>query len=878
MDQGHDVFLKALGDLGQMRPEKVKVLITSRPVPKVEGPLRLTPCLHLRLQEKLVDVDISMFVRHKLSQSGIPEGEWQTIQEAVPGRANGLFLYAKLAMDAFLEPGADINQVLSHLPADLNVLYTDLLNEHGRRSGVSAPVQHLILQFVTHATRPLRLLELADMIRILSPDGSTRDLRATKNLIRAACGPLLEILADETVSVIHHSFTEYLKGTTRSDDNSGYPILHTGSANAHIALTCLRYLQSGCLDSVVPKDRARQRHGRMPYSRLRLGIPKDEIQLRLKHPLLEYATKNWLHHTRKSESAGGDLTELAAEIRKFLDVAQNRRAWLHMEDVGSLNLTRLHIAARAGLVFYTKELLEHTEVDITDEDGYTPLLLAAANGYPEVICVLLEAGADPDQAETFRGLKPLHEAASRNHAEAVRVLLEAGVNPLTLKIKDDPSRSVEPEVPHTGDTPLLYACREGHLETIEVFLSFIKDIDTVHRALAWAAHDGQTKLVARILQHPGVDVNTTVLGATSLFRACGRQDIATMTVLIEAGADPNIKCTSRVIPFDDDVRYKWEPSEEPPPTLNCFNQLCFMNGQNHDLRQAIFELLVEAGVHIPSDSLHLTNNPVLTRLLLDAGADPNLAGEDGLAPLHKVEDENTLMLLMEHGAKIDPVAPDGGTPLHWMLINHADKTAAKYLEYGPDCNAIDALGDSPLHIALKTRRNTPEALVRALIEAGADPNLKNNQGLTPLLFLQLHVSHFGEKLSFFLEFGADINAEDKTGMTILSHKFSCGRTRDGSYSSERSFKEDVKQLMSQGASIFARDKYGRTILHQIVSTQQLPKSRNSKLDMSTFEFAVELGLDVNAVDDAGNGLLHELAMNRSNTDMRARDALEIVPV
>ncbi|KAK5989437.1 hypothetical protein PT974_10956 [Cladobotryum mycophilum] len=253
IDQGNDTFLQALDALGQWRPEKVKVLITSRPVPSVEGPLRKIPGLHLRLKENLVDVDIATYVQFALSNSKIPQSQWQTIADAVPGRANGLFLYAKLTMDAFLEPGADIDTVLSQLPADLNALYTDLLKEHGKRSRVPARVQHLILQSVTHTARPLRLLELAEMIRVSSPDGSTRDLKTTKDLIRAACGPLLEILPDETVSVIHHSFTEYLKDTTRSDDGLGYPVLQMGSTHAQLALACLRYLQAGCLDGIKIK-------------------------------------------------------------------------------------------------------------------------------------------------------------------------------------------------------------------------------------------------------------------------------------------------------------------------------------------------------------------------------------------------------------------------------------------------------------------------------------------------------------------------------------------------------------------------------------------------------------------------------------------------
>ncbi|OAA60134.1 hypothetical protein ISF_06145 [Cordyceps fumosorosea ARSEF 2679] len=202
MDQGNDTFLQALANLGHWRPDKVKVLITSRPVSSVETPLHLVPCLKIRLREDEVDNDISRFVMHSLKTSQIDKRHWPTIIDAVPGRANGLFLYARLAMDAFLEPGADVETALAHLPIDLNVLYTNLLREHISRSGVDEAVQKLILQAVTHATRPLRLLEIAEMLSVVDTE---RDLKARKELVKAACGPLLEILADETRMVLRTS-------------------------------------------------------------------------------------------------------------------------------------------------------------------------------------------------------------------------------------------------------------------------------------------------------------------------------------------------------------------------------------------------------------------------------------------------------------------------------------------------------------------------------------------------------------------------------------------------------------------------------------------------------------------------------------------------
>lgn len=443
MDRGNDAFLQALAELGSWNPSKVKVLITSRPVPAVEGPLRHVKCTQIRLQEDMVDADISTFVRRGLENTDIRQDDQRLIREAIPGRANGLFLYAKLAMDAFLEPGANIKVVLDSLPADMNQMYTDLLHEHSRRSGVPDAIQRLILQWVTHATRPLRLLEMAEMINVTYNKDAARDLRSTKDLVRAACGPLLEILPDETVCVIHHSFTEYLKGTTRSPDDGGYPVLDFGETHASLGSACLVYLLSGVFDEVKePRD-------------------TKDIKLKLEYPFSAYALNSWHVHVARSTAAGHDQTNINLALEKIMRDQGSTKTWTKLQwfTVGNAysEITPLHVAAMHGLTAYARHLLlsPDVSVDAVDDHGKTPLWWAASKGMSEVVQVLIDAGANPDQEETHSGLKPLHEAASKNHPEVIKILLGSGVDPLTKKTQEHPGRKCGNAPRSTGHTPLM---------------------------------------------------------------------------------------------------------------------------------------------------------------------------------------------------------------------------------------------------------------------------------------------------------------------------------------------------------------------------------------------------------------------------------------
>ncbi|KAK7702812.1 hypothetical protein SLS64_009422 [Diaporthe eres] len=840
MDRGNDAFLQALAELGSWNPSKVKVLITSRPVPAVEGPLRHAKCTQIRLQENVVDADISTFVRRGLEYTNICHDDQQLIQEAIPGRANGLFLYAKLAMDAFLEPGANIKAVLDSLPADMNQMYTDLLHEHSRRSGVPDAIQRLILQWVTHATRPLRLLEIAEMIHVTYNNDTDRDIGSTKDLVRAACGPLLEILPDETVCVIHHSFTEYLKGTTRSPEDDGYPVLLFGETHASLGSACLVYLLSGVFDEVEKAQDTK------------------DIKLKLKYPFLAYALSSWHVHVARSTAAGHDQTDVNLVLEKLMRDPDSIETWTKLQwfTMGNADsgITPLHVAGMYALTAYARHLLLSTEVnvDAVDVHGKTPLWWAASSGMADMVQVLIDAGANPDQEETHNGRKPLHEAASKNHPE--------------------------------------YTCRNGHLEALEAFLPFLKDDESVHKALAWSAGAGRHDLVQRILQQPGVDINRKVSGATPLFMASRWSHMKTMRLLLNEGADPTIRCEfydefagAGSLPpflFHDDGQSRVRGLTALYFALEGCQQGKAPKAEPEELK-SLLELFVDKGADIHDRSpsgdslLHLaTGHPVWLRILLDAGVDVNVANSDGYTALHKIMSVGCLSLLVETGkADINKRATsDGKTPLLLSLDGYLDETALKLIGYGADCTIVDKDGNGPLHISLQSHRSKPE-VIKALLSAGADLNLRNKSGQTPLDVIFSRNSEVFDLMNVMIQAGADINTRDnKNGATLLF------RTISGlGFRAEKDYREAITSLLERGALLEARDYEGRTLLHEVIKSQKgLQASFNQQEPgPSRFDFLVNLGLDIHDIDYQGNTLLHELCL-RINTDSCTKDTLAML--
>jgi ankyrin repeat protein len=172
----------------------------------------------------------------------------------------------------------------------------------------------------------------------------------------------------------------------------------------------------------------------------------------------------------------------------------------------------------------------------------------------------------------------------------------------------------------------------------------------------------------------------------------------------------------------------------------------------------------------------MNKNTEMARLLLDAGADPNLfttavdyslpidimralldhkaganhLGDDGLRPLHSAAGHNRLdvmQLLLDRGAEVDAPTTatnglgcgmryyEGDTALHIAIENKCLSAAEFLLKHGAKADIRNKYGETPLHYAVGEVAVDPEIglqAVRLLVQHHADVNAIDKEGTTPL--------------------------------------------------------------------------------------------------------------------------------------------------
>ena len=180
----------------------------------------------------------------------------------------------------------------------------------------------------------------------------------------------------------------------------------------------------------------------------------------------------------------------------------------------------------------------------------------------------------------------------------------------------------------------------------------------------------------------------------------------------------------------------------------------------------------------------------MLRTLLDGIKSPE-AKTDALASAAGKGKIDAMRLLIQSGAS--PIVPD---VIIGAAASGVPAALVEVLKYKPNVNARDQNDETALIACLggyhyQDADVNLEEVVRLLLDAGADPNLSDAKGMTPLI-LNARVLKIAQML---IAHGADVNAQAKDGFTALLNAETV---------------ELTQLLLEHGANVFAKDNHGET--------------------------------------------------------------------
>ena len=339
----------------------------------------------------------------------------------------------------------------------------------------------------------------------------------------------------------------------------------------------------------------------------------------------------------------------------------------------------------------------------TDDDGETPLGLAAWNANPMVTSHLLRADADPNIADNEGGT-PLYTAVGENSWRVVQLLLGAGADPNA--------------VGNDGWSPLHLAARLNVERIAQLLLDAGANPNTPNGAgmtpLHSAAREG-AEHVADLLLDANANPNTKDNdGYTPLHWAAAQgRSAPAIKLLLDEGADLLAESNEGRTPLHSALRYHVEPS--------------------------VVAALLEAGAaeHLTSLQLSaLQGDTMAVRWLIESGENPNEMGSYGWTPLHfavPLAGPSVVTTLLAAGADPNQRTASGADALVIAARQSTASVVSALLEAGAELDVRDTETDwTPLHLA--ARRNADPGVVVALLDAGADVAARSGDGQYPVDF------------------------------------------------------------------------------------------------------------------------------------------------
>jgi ankyrin repeat protein len=464
-----------------------------------------------------------------------------------------------------------------------------------------------------------------------------------------------------------------------------------------------------------------------------------------------------------------------------------------MPALGQGQSMKLHKAAGTGDLKKVRELLAAgTPIDERDEEGVTPLMIAANFDQLNVFRALLEGGADPN-ATDIRGQSVLHYAATFGAPRLVQALLEKKP---AVNARDG-----------LGETPLMAALTP---KVMQLLLEAGADVN-IRR------NDGLTVLDLHERAQK-FDGRTKVSKAVQLLRAAG------------GGHAPGAAPAGSVAPLRLPA-----PGTGPLCSPSAEDVQAFLTAAQTD-DVARLRALLEAGMPVEvrgehgQTALHfaaLRSCLGAVQVLLAAGAERNARDAYGHTALHVAAQEGKIAVLhtlLQAGFDVNAGSGTRSTPLMVAAVQGAVQAAEVLLAAGAAVNIRNEQGQTALSV---TRSREMKAFLR---EAGADDQSAEPLPRTPTEAL-LQAADDGDvaKVRELLAAGVPVDGYVRYRLTPLRGAVALGHL------------EVAQVLLEAGADLHTRDDDGGTLLHAAAW------SGNG----AVVRFLLQRGLDVNAATKSG---------------------------
>lgn len=291
--------------------------------------------------------------------------------------------------------------------------------------------------------------------------------------------------------------------------------------------------------------------------------------------------------------------------------------------------------------------------------------------------------------------------------------------------------------PVDGKTALHMACHRGHLDIVTHLLTSgaDKNAQDVHgeTPLHYAVHGEQERALAELCKN-GANMNAkNKMGMTPLALAVDQEELECVRILVSSGADINVQDDDGATPMHEAIRL--ERKEMIKILLECdkLDGSKMDNGKCNVMHKAII------GDQRKVVEVLLERNQKLAVIV---------GGTEDWTPLHLAAMNGRtaiagILIKKGEGTNVNAADKSMRTPLHYAVQSCEDHIIDLLLGRDAKTSVQDKDGNTPAHLAQMAKlpsapkkKEEEERLVQTILcmlaECGANLNLKNKQGKTPL--------------------------------------------------------------------------------------------------------------------------------------------------